>query len=100
MSGIQHLSPGDEPMGFPVALLLAGAGAVIASNWVVEQNCARDFILALLGQWSGGKVPLGSAMQSAWAVTRTQYPHPFHWAAFSLFGNDRLTFPKDSKTTS
>ncbi|MET0625636.1 MAG: CHAT domain-containing protein [Pyrinomonadaceae bacterium] len=92
MSGIQHFSPGDEPMGFPTSFLLAGAEAVIASNWVVEQNCARAFMLALQDHWAGGPVTLGEAMRHAYTAIRAEHPHPFHWAPFSLFGNDRLTF--------
>lgn len=92
MSGSQRFSPGDEPMGFPTAFLLAGASALIASNWVVEQNCGRDFMTALLDHWSSGQSSLGVAMKEAYSVTRAKYPHPFHWAAFSLFGNERLRF--------
>lgn len=91
MSGLQHLSPGDEPMGFPTSFLLAGAQAVIASNWVVEQNRARAFMFALQECWAGG-VTLGEAMRHAYTAVRAEHPHPFHWAAFSLFGNDRLKF--------
>jgi len=92
MSGVQHFSPGDEPMGFPTAFLLSGASAVIASNWVVEQNCTRYFMMTLLEHWSTGSASLGEAMQKAYSLTRFRYPHPFHWAAFSLFGNDRMLF--------
>lgn len=92
LSGVQHFSQGDEPMGFPTALLISGAGAVVASNWVVEQNCARDFMLALLDHWSAQSTSLGEAMRHAYALTRSRYPHPFHWAAFSLFGNNQLLF--------
>jgi CHAT domain-containing protein len=92
MSGHQRFSPGDEPMGFPTAFLLAGASALIASNWVVEQNCGRDFHTTLLDHWISGQSSLGMAMQEAYAITRAKYPHPFHWAAFSLFGNERLRF--------
>lgn len=92
MSGSQRFSPGDEPMGFPTAFLLSGAGAVIASNWVVERNCASDFVTALVGCWSSGSLTLGQAMREAYSHTKASYPHPFHWGAFSLFGNDRMVF--------
>lgn len=91
VSGKQHHGVGDEPMGFPTAFLLAGAGAVIASNWNVEQNFSRDFMLCLIGKWLGGG-PIGDAMKHAVTSVRQKYPHPFHWGAFSLVGNDRLLF--------
>jgi CHAT domain-containing protein len=93
MSGIQRLASGDELTGFPTAFLLSGAGAVIASTWSVEQNLARDFMLALFTAWSSGG-SLGNAMRHAVVTSQKQYPHPFHWAVFSLFGNDQLLFPK------
>lgn len=92
VSGVQHISPGDEPMGFSTAFLLAGADAVIASRWVVEQNCAKFFMLKFQELWAGSALLLGQAVQHAYAATRSRYPHPFHWAAFSLIGNDRLVF--------
>jgi CHAT domain-containing protein len=94
MSGIQRVAAGDEPMGFPTAFLLSGAGAVIASNWSIDQNLARDFMLALIAVWSTEGTSLGSALRQAVVTVREHYPHPFHWASFSLFGNDRLLFPK------
>jgi CHAT domain-containing protein len=96
VSGIQRLASGDELMGFPTAFLLSGASSVIASTWSVEQNLARDFMLALFGAWSTGG-SLGNAMRHAAVTSRKQYPHPFHWAVFSLFGNDRLLFPKEMR---
>jgi len=92
MSGVQHFSPGDEPMGFSTAFLLSGANAVIASNWSVEQRRARFFMEKLQDIWSNAGVTLGQAMREAYAVTRSKYPHPYHWGGFSLIGNDRLLF--------
>ncbi|HEV7475422.1 MAG TPA: CHAT domain-containing protein [Pyrinomonadaceae bacterium] len=92
MSGVEHFSPGDEPMGFSTAFLLSGADAVIASNWSVEQNRARFFMEELQRSWSSGTCTLGQAMKQAYTATRTNYPHPYHWGAFSLIGNDRLPF--------
>jgi CHAT domain-containing protein len=92
MSGKQSFNPGDEPIGFPTAFLLAGAQAVIASNWVVEQRRGRLFMTALLEHWSNGGCTLGAAMQAAYTAVRDNHPHPFHWAPYSLFGNDRLCY--------
>lgn len=90
MSGQQHYSTGDEPMGFPTAFLISGVNSVIASNWMVHQNCAKFFMVSLLDNWSLDSMTLGEAMREAYAATREAFPHPFHWGVFSLFGNDRL----------
>lgn len=89
-SGRQQLDVADEPMGFPAVFLLAGASAVIASNWVVERNCGREFMNALAHRWCSKHCDLGDAVNYAWQETRKRYSHPFHWAVFSLYGNDRL----------
>jgi hypothetical protein len=47
---------------------------------------------ATIENWSTGIRPLRQAVRYAYAATRATYPHPFHWAAFSLFGNRRLLF--------
>jgi CHAT domain-containing protein len=89
-SGVQNLAPGDEPLGFPAAFLISGSQAVIASNWIVEQNRAREFMLALTTSWVEDRVPLGEAMRRAYDLVRRTNPHPFHWAAFSLHGDQSV----------
>ncbi|HEX2915805.1 MAG TPA: CHAT domain-containing protein [Chloroflexia bacterium] len=93
LSGRQSFSTGDEPTGFPTAFLLAGASAVIATNWSVYSASSGFFMTRLLDYWSSADRPtLGEALRLATRATREEYPHPFHWAAFSLYGNDYLRF--------
>jgi CHAT domain-containing protein len=92
MSGAQDFAPGDEPTGFPAAFLLGGAAAVVASSWVAERNSAREFMKSVVEEWTQSTSTIGEAIQSAYRSTRERYPHPFHWAPFSLFGNDRIRF--------
>jgi CHAT domain-containing protein len=91
-SGTQTFAAGDEPTGFPAAFLLGGAAAVVASSWVVERNSAREFMKSLVERWTQSSCTIAQAMLHAYGTTRKHYPHPFHWAPFSLFGNDRLRF--------
>ncbi|WP_182905823.1 CHAT domain-containing protein [Microbispora sp. H13382] len=91
MSGRQHFRMGDEPLGFPAALLLAGAQAIVAANWSVDYRAAEVFMSALLDNWIGGG-PIGAAMLAAYRETHRKFPHPFHWAGFSLHGDDRLHY--------
>ncbi len=92
VSGEQRLYPGDEPMGFPAAFLLAGASCVLGSNWNVEVTSGRVFMGALLEKWSEPACTLAESLRLAYAVTRKQYPHPFQWAAFSIHGYGQLQF--------
>jgi hypothetical protein len=89
-SGVQDFVPGDEILGFPAAFLISGSRSVIASNWVVEQNCARAFMTELVTNWVNSKINLGEAMRKAYAALWGSHPHPFHWAAFSLHGDQDL----------
>lgn len=90
LTGVQDLAPGDEPAGFPAAFLVNGASAVIASNWIVEQNCARLFMETLGIAWIQRGLTLGGAIREAYSTVRQSHPHPFHWGAFSLHGNGGL----------
>jgi CHAT domain-containing protein len=92
VSGEQRLYPGDEPMGFPAAFLLAGVSCVIASNWNVEVASGRVFMGALLEEWAQPGRTLAESMRVAYAVTRNRYPHPFQWGAFSIHGYGQLQF--------
>jgi len=92
VSGEQRLYPGDEPMGFPAAFLLAGVSCVIASNWNVEVASGRVFMGALLEEWTQPGHTLAESMRVAYAITRNRYAHPFQWGAFSIHGYGQLQF--------
>jgi CHAT domain-containing protein len=89
-SGRQLIAPGDEPLGFASAFLAGGADAVLVANWSLDARAAAPFLDGLMEQWSTGRLSLGRATQLAYLATRLLYPHAFHWAAFSLFGDDGL----------
>jgi CHAT domain-containing protein len=67
------------------AFLTAGARSVLASLWEVDDLSTslwmKEFYRALAAGSSRVEA-VGHAMD----VVRSQYPHPFHWAPFSLFG--------------
>jgi CHAT domain-containing protein len=90
LSGRQRISSGDEPIGFVSALLSGGADAVLAANWNLDSRSASVFLGELMKHWSAESCSLGEATRAAYEATRARYPHPFHWAAFSLYGNERL----------
>lgn len=90
MSGMQAITPGDEAIGFPSSFLLSGVQTIISTNWVVEQNSSDTFVSNLLKHWTENNCHISESMQEAYKCTYEEYPHPFHWAAFSLFGNNNL----------
>jgi len=42
---------------------------------------------AFYRRWLAGE-PLTRALQEAQADTRSRWPSPYHWSAFSLFGSE------------
>lgn len=76
---------GDEWVGLVRAFLLAGAGRVVASHWPVDDRITASFMSNFYRLLVSGQPP-AAALREAQLDLRRQHPHPFHWAAFSLFG--------------
>lgn len=79
------LADGDEIFGLVRAFLLAGAGRVLASLWPVEDAVAALFMDAFYRAFLRG-ASAADALQAAQRAVMLRHPHPFHWAAFALFG--------------
>ncbi|HEV8688948.1 MAG TPA: CHAT domain-containing protein, partial [Ideonella sp.] len=76
---------GDEWVGLVRAFLLAGAARVVASLWPVDDHVTGEFMVAFYRALAGGAAP-ARALQQAQQALRRAHPHPFHWAAFALYG--------------
>ncbi|MGM9487146.1 CHAT domain-containing protein [Ideonella sp. YS5] len=76
---------GDEWVGLVRAFLLAGAGRVVASLWPVDDRITAGFMSHLYAALAAGTSP-AAALRHAQLTWRTEHPHPFHWAAFALYG--------------
>ena len=106
--------PGDEPLGLASALLCAGATSVVGTLWKAQLGTAREFLdifdfalnRAIVrgggegggegegggdGGSKGGLVDLAVAVQSAALRLKRTHDgdtcHPYHWAAFVLYGS-------------
>ncbi|MEK8030719.1 CHAT domain-containing protein [Ideonella sp. DXS29W] len=76
---------GDEWVGLVRAFLLAGAGRVVASLWPVDDQVTCSFMALFYRALAAGQTA-GEALRTAQQALRQQHPHPFHWAAFALYG--------------
>lgn len=84
-TGLAELSGGDEMVGLVRAFIVAGAARVVASLWPVDDTVAALFMghfYAALGQ---GERP-AVALRLAQCEVMRSHPHPFYWAAFTLYG--------------
>lgn len=84
-TGLSVVMGGDEPVGLVRGLLHAGARAALLSLWNVSDASTTRFMKEFYAEVFAGQ-ELARALQVAQQRTREEYPHPFHWAAFSLVG--------------
>ncbi len=76
---------GDEMVGLVRAFLAAGAARVLASLWPVDDEITSQFMSHFHVGLGGGMTPAASLRHAQIELMR-QHAHPFHWAAFILYG--------------
>lgn len=84
-SGRFDVHAGDEVVGLPRALLVAGARDVVATGWLAHDDATARVMCSFYAGLADGQDP-ASALRHAQLAVRDRYPHPFHWAAFSVLG--------------
>jgi CHAT domain-containing protein len=77
---------GEMALALAGAFLCAGARAVLASLWAVDDNAAADLMVAFYAHLASGDPP-ATALRAAQLATRAR--HPLHWAAFQLWEGAR-----------
>jgi CHAT domain-containing protein len=82
------VQPGEEWFGLARSLLLAGAHAVLAAQWDVEDTAAARFMTGVYGALASG-VTLGEAVSRAQRSAAVIGAHPLDWAGFVLLGGPR-----------
>jgi len=91
-SGVGRQWPLEGSVGMRRAFRLAGARAVIASQWSIADEATRDWMKALYRARTSEAVAAGRAMREASrSVLRNRRreghdTHPFYWAAFTVTG--------------
>lgn len=82
---------GEEAIALPPAVLLAGASAVIASLWKIEDEPTALFVDRFWQAHLEWGLPTPMALQEArLALIRSEdWGHPSHWAGFVLLGDWR-----------
>jgi tetratricopeptide (TPR) repeat protein len=85
---------GEGMLDLPRSLLYAGADAVIATLWNVDQQSSLELLEHFYRLWDWGRMPAGRALAEAQremqrSVSAPEYAHPYHWAPFILVGDWR-----------
>jgi CHAT domain-containing protein len=86
-SALGERTGGDEIVGLTRAFLYAGAPAVVASLWSVDDEATAEFMTELYGRLLRGE-PAADALRGTQVsfLRRADYAAPFYWAAFTLTG--------------
>lgn len=81
--------PGEEWFGLARAFLLAGAAAVVAAQWDVDDEATARLMSDLYARLAQGTT-LPRALAGAQAACATAGEHPIDWAGFAVLGGPRL----------
>ena len=84
-TGLAEHGQGDEMVGLVRAFLVAGAARVLASLWPVDDAVTAIFMASFYAGLRRGDDP-ARALRQAQAEVMREYPHPFYWGAFTLYG--------------
>ncbi|MGA8224362.1 MAG: CHAT domain-containing tetratricopeptide repeat protein [Candidatus Acidiferrales bacterium] len=84
-TGMNVVAAGDELLGLIRGLFFAGAQSLLLTLWDVNDRSTADFMTCLYRRLLQGENK-ATAVQRAMQELREQYPHPYHWAPFTLIG--------------
>jgi CHAT domain-containing protein/uncharacterized protein HemY len=89
MTGVNHLSRGDELTGLTRAFLYAGTSSLVVSLWMVRDESTTSLMIDFYKQLKDGK-DKATALQCAQKniMKKQEYSHPYYWAPFILIGNN------------
>ena len=80
-----RLLPGEGVLGPAQAFLQAGAGAVVASYWRVDDLATSQFMQTFYKYLLAERLPAATALHRA-QIEAAETSGSFDWAAFSLYG--------------
>jgi CHAT domain-containing protein len=86
-TGRGDIKLGQGVYGLRRALVIAGAEALVASLWKVNDESTRQFMETYYRNLLAGEGRT-SALRQAMRAFRRQQPHPYFWAPFIALGKD------------
>jgi CHAT domain-containing protein len=93
-TGVHVVLGGDELIGLSRGFFQAGTRNVMVTLWDVNDASTARFMTLFYRAFLKHRVP-GLALSSAIQQLREEYPHPYHWAAFSLMASSQ-PFPQEA----
>jgi CHAT domain-containing protein len=98
-SGVSRIGGGDELLGLMRAFLIAGAEAILMSQWAVEDASTASLMTQFYKYLFEGSSKAEALQRAQQAFISGQtgatrgYQHPVFWAAFQLVGSVRALQP-------
>jgi CHAT domain-containing protein len=87
-TGQAAVKPGEELIGLGRGVLCAGAGALLASLWRVEDRHTAEFMESFYHRLNAGESKAAALrMAQCQMLQRTPDLHPAFWGAFQLVGD-------------
>lgn len=89
-----QISQGLEYVSLTRAFQFAGARTLLATNWAVSDEATAQWMEAFYANLQRGR-PADEAAREACIALRKQYPHPYFWAPFALWGDGTVVPEKN-----
>ena len=87
-SGRRGSRVGVDHLGLTMSLLRAGVETLLVSHWRVRDDVATS-VMKSIYRALAGRLPVRNAHRRAIVQIREKFPHPDHWASFSVWGDPR-----------
>jgi tetratricopeptide (TPR) repeat protein len=84
-TGVSDVLAGDELVGLARGFLQAGAASVVVSLWAVSDTSTAQLMEHFYEYLETGAGP-ATALRRAQMDQRREFPHPYHWAPFTVVG--------------
>lgn len=87
LSGHAAMRRGEEHVGLLQSMMTAGAQAVVASLWNVDDAATRAFFHRFYAEVAAGHPPaVASRKAIRFVQEQPHWTHPYYWAAFQVSG--------------
>lgn len=84
-SGRGEAPTGDEWIGLARGFVRAGAGAIVASLWPIQDEPTVELIDSFYSRYADGSPP-AEALAHAMRTLLRDRPHPWQWGSFAVLG--------------
>jgi CHAT domain-containing protein/tetratricopeptide (TPR) repeat protein len=92
-TGKGSLERGEGLMGLPRIFFYAGSKAVVSALWPIGDRSTAGFMDKFYGFLSGSYSKTAALRLAKLRMIRSEFSHPFYWAAFVLNGDLSPVFP-------